>query len=89
MLGGLGELVKVDARVVLGALQGGYEALGGGLGSAVAEYISNKKTGPVLERVGIEDFFVKAGDYEYQLAESGLSGAQIKERVLKVYKDIV
>lgn len=61
----------------------------GGLGSAIAEYISNKKTGPVLERVGIEDFFVKAGDYEYQLAESGLSGVQIKERVLKVYKDIV
>ena len=61
----------------------------GGLGSAVAEYISNKKSGPILERIGIEDLFIKSGDYEYQLSESGLSDNQIKERVLKVYKDII
>ena len=37
MLGGLGEFVKVDAGIVLGALQRGDKALGGGLGSAVGE----------------------------------------------------
>lgn len=55
----------------------------GGLGGAVAEYMAQKSKRSELEMIGIEDFFPRAGDYQYQLEQSGLKGCQISERVLK------
>lgn len=52
----------------------------GGLGSAVSEVLSNKANHAPLSIMGIEDLFVKPGDYQYQIEQSGLSADQIAER---------
>lgn len=55
----------------------------GGLYGAVAEvlcrYTSRK---PVLP-IGINDLFVHAGSYNWQMAESGLESSMIKEKIMK------
>lgn len=54
----------------------------GGLGGAVAEYLSAKEKHPRLIRIGINDLFPKAGDYSYVLDECGLSAKKIAEVVI-------
>lgn len=53
----------------------------GGLGGAVAEYIATHHINVGLEIIGIKDFFPCAGDYRYQLEQSGLTAVQICERI--------
>lgn len=53
----------------------------GGLGSAVSEVLIQKKEHAPLVIVGIEDMFVKPGEYQYQIEQSGLTGKQIAERI--------
>lgn len=49
----------------------------GGLGSAVAEYLSLKKDRPPQLILGIKDCFPHAGSYPYLLEQCGLTGEQI------------
>jgi transketolase len=49
----------------------------GGLGSAVAEYISSIPNSPILNRIGLPDEFVITAEYRYILEKYGLVGAQI------------
>lgn len=60
----------------------------GGLGGAVAEYISQQQTHPPLLKIGIEDQFPHAGEYRYQLEQSGLAAPQIAHKILNKYKEI-
>jgi len=54
----------------------------GGLGSAVSEYLSQKLKHPPHLIIGIEDFFPKAGDYQYLLEQCGLTPRQITDKIL-------
>ena len=53
----------------------------GGLGGAVAEYLSGRPDAPRLTRIGIPDRFPKVGDYQYLLEQNGLTGPQIAEKI--------
>lgn len=54
----------------------------GGLGSAVSEILAKMGSCVAFDIIGINDVFVKAGDYQYQLEQSGLSVEQITNRIL-------
>ena len=53
----------------------------GGLGSAVAESLSCKENAPRHLILGINDFFPKAGTYEYLLEQCGLTAKAISTRI--------
>jgi transketolase len=53
----------------------------GGLGSAVAEFISGLSNSPKLLRLGISEGYKKAGSYKYMLEQNGLLPAQIAESI--------
>lgn len=55
----------------------------GGLGGAIAEYLSDKAGTPRLVRIGVNDFFCKLGDLRYCWEQHGLTAPQIAERVKK------
>ena len=57
----------------------------GGLGSAVAEVLSQSRPVP-MEVVGVNDTFTESGDYEKLLAKYGLSAANIVAHAEKVLK---
>lgn len=56
--------------------------LNGGLGSAVAEFISSLSNAPKLLRLGINDMFPHAGSYNYLLEQCGLTVEQIKNNII-------
>jgi len=53
----------------------------GGLGSAVAEYVSSIPNSPVVNRIGLPDEFVITAEYRYILEKYGLVGSQIANTV--------
>lgn len=55
----------------------------GGLGSAVAEYKTTKKSGPPQLIVGLPDRFEKAGDYRYLLERHGLVAEKIAAKIIE------
>lgn len=55
--------------------------LNGGLGSAVAEYVSGLADAPRLLRSGIQDIFPHPGSYNYLLEQCELSVEQIKRLI--------
>jgi transketolase len=55
----------------------------GGLGGAVAEYISGIPNTPVLKRLGLPDEFVKTGEYRYLLEKYGLVADKLAENISK------
>ena len=54
----------------------------GGLGSAVAEVLSEQKNNSKLVRLGIDDFYSSGGSYEYLKNIYGLSVKKIIQTVL-------
>ena len=58
----------------------------GGLGSAVAEYVSGLADVPRLLRCGIQDEFPHPGSYNYLLEQCGLTVEQIKNNILEKLK---
>lgn len=56
----------------------------GGLGGAVCEYVAQNKKQTSVLNLGINDFFVHAGDYRYQLEQCGLTAPQISSQILQV-----
>ena len=61
----------------------------GGLGGAIAEYISFQPNQIPLLRLGIADTFRRAGEYNYLLGENGLLPEQIAESIEKAYSSFV
>ena len=53
----------------------------GGLGSAIAEYISSKKNTPPLVKIGLPDAYCKAATYDFLLNKYGLTAEKIAERI--------
>lgn len=56
----------------------------GGLGSAVAEYISELKNKPQQLIIGVDDFYPDASEYNILLDECGLTANQICQKIEKV-----
>jgi transketolase len=54
----------------------------GGLGSAVAEYISNRELVRTLKRIGIPDSYGVTGSYNFLLEEYGLKGPLIANLIM-------
>lgn len=61
----------------------------GGLGSAVAELLSGKKTRPPHLILGISDEFKHAGTYEYLLEQYGLTIEKISEKIENKFIEVV
>ena len=55
----------------------------GGLGGAIAEYLSEKENSPRLIRIGVGDFYGKLGDLRYCWEQYGLTAPQIAKRIEK------
>lgn len=53
----------------------------GGLGGAIAEYLSDKAGTPRLVRIGVNDFFCKLGELRYCWEQHGLTAPQIADRI--------
>lgn len=53
----------------------------GGLGSCIAEYITETDRCCSIKKIGIQDCFVEPGDYYYQLEQSGLTAEQIYSKI--------
>ena len=53
----------------------------GGLGSAIAESNSAKKSMPPLVRIGLPDAYCKGGSYDFLLDKYGLTAEKIAERI--------
>jgi len=54
----------------------------GGLGSAIAEYVSDKPQRPKQLTLGIPQGYPAAGDYHWMLEQSGLTAPQVTARIL-------
>lgn len=53
----------------------------GGLGEAIADYLSQHASHPKLLKIGVEDEFSVVGDYTYLMEQNGLSSDRIVERI--------
>ena len=60
----------------------------GGLYGAVAEELCQYGTHIPVLPIGINDLFVHAGSYAYQMSKSGLATEQMKEKIIKRLKQI-
>jgi len=61
--------------------------INGGLGSAVAEALSEVSCSPILHRLGVPMHFSKAGSNKYCLHSFGLDSAGIEESIKKYIND--
>lgn len=59
----------------------------GGLGGAVAEYLCGRSNHPILYSIGMQDFYPHAAPYEMLLEQNGMTVEQMKEKILKRYKE--
>lgn len=53
----------------------------GGLGGAIAEYMSEKEQTPRLVRIGVQDNYGKLGDLRFCWEQHGLTAPQIAEKI--------
>lgn len=58
----------------------------GGLGGAIAEYISSKQGFPPLQIMGLADKYPHAASYDYLIEKYGLSVDKIYQRIIEKYK---
>ena len=49
----------------------------GGLGTAMADVLSEKRNSAPLLKLGVQDHFMPVGDYNYLVGQAGLSPEQI------------
>ena len=60
----------------------------GGLGSAVSEVASSIQTNTPQISLGIEDSFLKPGNYDFMLSQCGLSPEQIANKITKKFRNL-
>ncbi len=58
----------------------------GGLGSAVAEFLSVYPQHPELLKLGVNDMFMPVGSYAYLLEQAGMTPEKVKEKIIKRLK---
>jgi transketolase len=73
-------VISKDAKLIV-TVEEHY--LIGGLGSAVADYLSSFSSHPKLLKIGVENRFSKVGDYPYLLEFNGLTSDKIIEKINK------
>lgn len=49
----------------------------GGLGTAIADVLSEQSNTPVLLKIGVQDHFMPVGDYNYLVGQAGVTPEQI------------
>lgn len=54
----------------------------GGLGSCIADVLSEVCNTPPLLKLGVQDHFMPVGDYNYMIEEAGLTPIQIAESII-------
>lgn len=59
----------------------------GGLGGAIAEYMSEKEQSPRLVRIGVQDKYGKLGDLRFCWEQHGLTAPQIADKIMKELKN--
>jgi len=59
----------------------------GGLGSAIADHLSERRNAPVLLKLGVLQGYAKAGGYRYMLEQNGLLPQQIARKVASALAD--
>jgi transketolase len=73
---------SLEAKLVVAVEEHGII---GGLGSAIAEYMSALENAPPVLRIGLPDEYMHAGEYEYLIGQAGLTAEsiylKIKERL--------
>ena len=55
----------------------------GGLGTAIADVLSETRDTPPLLKIGIQDRFMPVGDYNYLVEQAGLTPEQIAKSISK------
>ena len=60
----------------------------GGLGSAVADYYSDKRNKPVQLSIGVEDKYFSAKDYYDLLCESGLDEESVTKKIIEKWREL-
>jgi transketolase len=58
----------------------------GGLGSAVCEYVADSDNPPRVIRIGIEDYYPHAGDYDQLIRDTGLDTTTLTNRIIKALR---
>ena len=53
----------------------------GGLGTSIADVLSEQSNTPVLLKIGVQDRFMPVGDYDYLVKQAGLTPNQIAESI--------
>ena len=53
----------------------------GGLGTAIADVLSEERNTPPLLKLGVQDHFMPVGDYNYLLEQAGLTPVEIAESI--------
>ena len=64
-------------------------SINGGLGGAVAEFLSEHKNSPKLCRIGVNDVYPHAGSYKFLMKENGLDSEGIFSTVMKNYREVL
>ena len=59
----------------------------GGLGGAVAEFLSEQEHAPRLCRIGVNDIYPRAGSYEFLMKENGLDSDGIFKTIIKIIRE--
>jgi transketolase len=75
------ELIAEYASSIKNIVTVEHHNISGGLGSAVAEFLSENITGTRLKRIGVENRFSEAGSVEMLMKEFGLDGEGIAAKV--------
>ena len=60
----------------------------GGLGNAIAGYLSHKSRKPKHLILGVPDAFMHAGDYSFMIQQSGLSSSTISTKIMEAYGEM-
>ena len=60
----------------------------GGLGSAVAEFYSDREMKPIVHRIGVDNLYPAASEYDILLKKCGLDREHIFDNIQQRYQEI-
>ena len=75
--------IELDKRLIITLEE---HSIMGGLGSAVADFLSAHPQHPSLLKLGINDMFIPVGSYAYLMDHAGLTPETIKESIITKLK---
>ena len=60
----------------------------GGIGTAIAEYVTDHRINVVIKRMGLDDKYPHAGDYKYLLERSALTSENICNSIIRIWEEL-